>query len=446
MICYQCGSVIGAGKHCLHCGANVSLYRKIVKTSNAYYNEGLEKAKIRDLSGAAYALRKSLEYDKKNIKARNLLGLVYYEMGEIVDALGQWIISNTYQPGDENASQYIADVQEDKHFFETATSAIKKFNQALESAKNDSEDLAIIQLKNAISSYPRHIKAYQLLTLLLIKQEEYSKANKVIKKALKLDRANTAILSYSNEIKGKLGRTKHAQASLIDRTQELAKEDVIIPEYKAPSKTKQLLIGGAIAVGICLFTYFFLIKPSVDSSVKNKLNQNEISYYEQLEEKDTEITALKAELEKTKGAVEDGEVKDKIVENYETLLTAVNCYMDKDDTALIEAFGKIDASVFTEEKAVKAYGILKSYLSSDEMLGRMADQAQRVYESGDYEKCKELCQKILDSNENQVKAIYYMALAIEAQGDDSGASDYFKKIVDDFPDSEYAPYAKLRVN
>ena len=108
--------------------------------------------------------------NKNHVDARNLLGLVYYEMGEIVDALGQWIISNTYQPGDENASQYIADVQEDKHFFETATSAIKKFNQALESAKNDSEDLAIIQLKNAISSYPRYIKAYQLLTLLLIKQ------------------------------------------------------------------------------------------------------------------------------------------------------------------------------------------------------------------------------------------------------------------------------------
>ena len=52
-----------------------------------YYNLGLERAKLKDLSGAAELLKKSLHFSKYQTNARNLLGLIYYEMGETADAL-----------------------------------------------------------------------------------------------------------------------------------------------------------------------------------------------------------------------------------------------------------------------------------------------------------------------------------------------------------------------
>ena len=51
--------------------------------ANSYYNLGLEKAKVRDLSGAAQCLKKSLHFSKYQTDARNLLGLIYYENGEV---------------------------------------------------------------------------------------------------------------------------------------------------------------------------------------------------------------------------------------------------------------------------------------------------------------------------------------------------------------------------
>ena len=48
------------------------------------------------MSGAEEALKLSLKYDKMNIDARNLLGLVYYETGEIVQALSHWVVSVNY--------------------------------------------------------------------------------------------------------------------------------------------------------------------------------------------------------------------------------------------------------------------------------------------------------------------------------------------------------------
>ena len=37
---------------------------------------------MRDLSGAVIQLKKALKYNKCHKDARNILGLVYYEMGE----------------------------------------------------------------------------------------------------------------------------------------------------------------------------------------------------------------------------------------------------------------------------------------------------------------------------------------------------------------------------
>ncbi len=59
--------------------------------SNAYYNDALEKAAVRDLSGAIESLRTSLRFYKMNIDARNLLGLVYFRDGRggrSVDGVG----------------------------------------------------------------------------------------------------------------------------------------------------------------------------------------------------------------------------------------------------------------------------------------------------------------------------------------------------------------------
>ena len=66
---------------------------KILHQSNYWYNDGLRKAQIRDMSGAITSLRKSLQYNRANIDARNLLGLVYYGRGEVAEGLVEWIIS-----------------------------------------------------------------------------------------------------------------------------------------------------------------------------------------------------------------------------------------------------------------------------------------------------------------------------------------------------------------
>lgn len=93
MECYKCGCRLSEYDFCTGCGADVAFYKRIMHMSNHFYNDGLEKAAVRDLSGAIVSLRHCLKYNKNHIEARNLLGLVYYEMGEVVAALKEWVTS-----------------------------------------------------------------------------------------------------------------------------------------------------------------------------------------------------------------------------------------------------------------------------------------------------------------------------------------------------------------
>ncbi|MBQ4424981.1 MAG: hypothetical protein II882_04520 [Lachnospiraceae bacterium] len=200
MLCYQCGNPLGSGRFCLRCGADVTTYRKIVRLSNRYYNAGLEKAKVRNLTGAAEDLTLSLKINKRNIQARNLLGLVYYELGETVQALCEWVISSNYQEEDNPAAGYVAHLQENRTELEAANQGIRKFNIALDYARKDSEDLAILQLEWVVSHHPHMVKAHALLALLYMWDGKNNKADKEIKTVLKQDRGNTFCLNLAKEL------------------------------------------------------------------------------------------------------------------------------------------------------------------------------------------------------------------------------------------------------
>lgn len=149
---------------------------KILHQSNYWYNDGLRKAQIRDMSAADTSLRKSLQYNRANIDARNLLGLVYYGRGEVAEGLVEWIISKNLKPKDNLADRFIDEVQKSAKKLEQINQAVKKYNQCLIYCEQQGEDLAIIQLKKVIAAHPTFLKAYQLLALLYLHTAQYTKA------------------------------------------------------------------------------------------------------------------------------------------------------------------------------------------------------------------------------------------------------------------------------
>ena len=151
------------------------------------------------MTGAVESLRQSLKLNKNNIDARNLLGLVYYETGEVVPALSEWVISKNLKAEDNLADTYMEMVRSNPGEFENINQTIKKFNIALNYCHQESLDLAVIQLKKVLSLNSGFIKAHLLLALLYLNNGNWDRAKIEAQKALKLDTGNLHAKRYLKE-------------------------------------------------------------------------------------------------------------------------------------------------------------------------------------------------------------------------------------------------------
>ena len=209
MNCMNCGAFLADKDldYCPNCGCNVLIQKKVDYLSKFYYNQGLEKASIRDLSGAINCLKQSLTYDKRNIQARNLLGLVYFETGEVVAALSEWVISKNLKPTKNLANEYINRLQANSNKLDAINETIRKYNNALALCREGHEDMAAIQLRKILAQNSKLIKGYHLLALIQMKNHEWGKARRILRKAARIDKTNTTTLRFLREVDEQTGVT-----------------------------------------------------------------------------------------------------------------------------------------------------------------------------------------------------------------------------------------------
>ena len=87
-------------------------------------------------------------------------------------------------------------MQKNQVRLDSVNQTIKKYNQALLYCKQNSRDLAIIQLKKVLSLNPKLVSGHQLLALLYIQEGRYDLAKKSLRNAGKIDANNTVTLRY----------------------------------------------------------------------------------------------------------------------------------------------------------------------------------------------------------------------------------------------------------
>ena len=243
--------------------------------SNAYYNVGLEKAKERDLTGAVQVLKKSLRFHKYQTDARNLLGLVYHEMGEVGAALAQWIISLNLQEENNLAEGYLKALQNASGYLDMADQAAKKYNQSLHYARNDNEDLAVLLLMRMVEEMPNYVKAQQLLALLYMHHEDYTKAGRCLFQAMKVDRFSPLTQRYMTVAKAHTGKAEVEKRKLKNAFshRQMQDDDIILPpSYKENTGLQSVLnILAGLVLGVVVV--FFLVTPTIRDSIISKYKE-----------------------------------------------------------------------------------------------------------------------------------------------------------------------------
>ncbi len=456
MFCYQCGCQLSEHDFCTACGADVSLYKKIMFVSNRFYNDGLEKAGVRDLSGAVNSLRQSLKFNKNHIEARNLLGLVYFEMGEAVAALSEWVISKNLRPEKNIADDYINMIQANASRLDSINQTIKKYNQAYAYCIQDSKDLAIIQLKKVLSLNPKFVQAHQLLALLYMDGEQWERARRELRKCMEIDRNNTLTLRYLKEVEQMLApdegakkqpaRRKSEETLRYQSDNEVIIQPLNVKEPKSSSMSTLVNIGIGLLIGLAAM--YFLIVPSRVAGIRSEKDQEVRELGEQLDAKTLEIQdlgsqvdSLQAELEEKKQELEGYAGTDGTLSSMDNLLAAAADYLETEDVdATAQKLETIAGNVVLEETSEsfqKLYntllGIIGPGLAKD-----YYDEGYRLYYETDYEAALEQFTKAVFYDAENVNALYYLGNTYRRLEDYDNAAAVYDELIERFPGTDRA--------
>ena len=458
MICYQCGCSLSEHDFCTNCGADVALYKKIIYISNRFYNEGLERANVRDLTGAITSLRQSLKFNKNNVEARNLLGLVYFETGEVVAALSEWVISKNLRPKKNIADDYIDMIQTNQNRLDTINQTIKKYNQALTYCNQDSLDLAVIQLKKVLSLNPKFIRAHQLLALLYINSEEWERARRELTKCREIDTNNTATQRYLKEVEEMLVPEEGVKQSSRkkQKTDDIVKyqsgnETIIQPVNIREGKgvTSLLNLGIGVIIGIAIA--IFLILPAriqasradIDEDLRKVSEQSDAktATIDELQQQVNELTKKNGDLQQDLEAYlgTDGKLR-----SVESLLKASDAYLTNPEevTVVADYLEEIvqddtEGGDGNSESFEDLYNTLLA-LVGPSVAQAYYDDGYEAYRQENYADAILNLEKAFKYDAANGDALYNLANSYYRTGEEEKAKEAYLQVIELFPNTEKA--------
>ena len=436
--------------------------RRLEQISNGYYNLGLSLAKERNLSSALNALSISLGLNKKNTDARNLYGLIQFEMGEETKALISWVISININPINNPAQNYLQKLRNKSAYLEKSQDAISKYNKAISQIKTVNYDMARITLKQAVDIRPHFVKAMLALALLDIREGKSSEAKKLLDNVLSIDRFNTKAITYLEEMKPLTEKKdRKEKLSVIgspvkkEKTVENVNNGMPVTEiYKNYSGMFTAInVGIGLIVGACAMVFLYM--PTMKVALNNAHNKEIVEISQQLNDVNLSIETLKSENEGLNEQVNKlTEVNNTSTENmnykllqYVYFLGLIKEYNTKNYTRAAEIFSNLDVGQLTDVDNGLGISVTGTFA---EMAPKMRDEGPKLLlkvadglnRSGDFAGAIGYYDAALRISPDYVEAKYKKALAYKTMGDVDTANNLFTEIITNYPDDRFANESK----
>lgn len=353
----------------------------------------------------------------------------------------------------------LKEIKKNKTELYKANQIIKKYNQALNYAKQGNDDLAMLQLKNVVSAIPNFEDAYLLMSLLSIKAEDYEAAKESLNSILEINPENESAKEYMKEFQIEPDEKKAAkeETESKEKVKNTSKPKKIKNPFGSDSvqtssseKSPMFYMVTGLIIGVIVSVA--LIYPTVKASFNHKNSTQVEDYKEQILAKDTQ---LKANEKKIKEAEEAQEKAEKELEEYigtskkdgiyDLLLSALQQYADKNYTESADALLDIDSKKLTTKNMKKIYNDLTQKVYPNAKKG-LYNKGLNMYYTKDYKSAISYFQKVIKIDGTDVNSYYYLGRAYEDSGDTKNAIKTYNNIIKKFPGTNSARNSQNRVN
>lgn len=426
---------------CVNCDADMYISLKTRNIAVKLYNRGLFLARERKLQEAASVINKSIYFDRFNIEARNVLGLVYFELGMIADALKQWAISASYYGEKNPATIYLSRIKDNVREMERMNDAVKMYNQGLVNLKNKNDDMAVIQLKKAIELNPKLIEAKNLLAVAYMSAGNNQAAIPLIDSVRSYDITNDKAISLKESL-GPSPMVVQRYSRPPAKYENPAKTDPYIQKKVKRfggfplSEVLCVLIGAACAAA----AIYILVIPSIESGGKEDVERQlgiiesmKQSHEKALADKNAEIEALTKRNEELQNENFEIENRTLILEKQQKIMTAVSLSAAgsiRESAAIIK---DLDLSGLSDSD-ISQYNSVKETVFP-QMASTLFEEGRVAYNAQSFDEAKNAFLTGLEygmTESNAGDAYYYLGRIAENDNDLPSARLNYEKTVNEF--------------
>ena len=328
----------------------------------------------------------------------------------------------------------LEEIKKNKTELYKANQMIKKYNQALNYAKQGNDDLAMLQLKNVVAAIPNFVDAYLLMALLSIKGENYDNARTFLDTILKIDPNNESAVEYGKEFETKVVEEEPQTTEPEKKDKKKKEKKKVVSQPEEPKKKKNpfnissiqeneagkspmfYMVTG-IVIGVIVAAV--LIYPTVRASFSHKNSTQVEDYKEQILAKDTQLKASEKKVKEAKAAQKKAEdeldeyigtsKKDGV---YDLLLSALQKYSDRDYTGSADALLDIDSKKLTTKNMKAIYKDLTAKVYPSAGTG-LYSKGKNAYWAKDYKTAISYLKKAIKVSDTNRYAYDYLAKAYE---------------------------------
>ena len=332
----------------------------------------------------------------------------------------------------------LEEIKKNKTELYKANQMIKKYNQALNYAKQGNDDLAMLQLKNVVAAIPNFVDAYLLMALLSIKGESYDDARQFLDTILKIDPNNESAIEYGKEFETKVveeveetkepekkdkKKEKKKQPKTQDEPRKKRENPFSISSFQENEAGKSPMFYMVTGIVIGVIVAAVLIYPTVRASFNHKSTTQVEDYKEQLLAKDTQLKASEKKVKEAQKAQKNAEdelneyigtsKKDGV---YDSLLKALQSYSNRDYTSAADALLDIDSKKLTTKNMKSIYKDLTTKVYPYAANG-LYTKGKSAYWSKDYKTAISYLKKAIKVKDTNSYSYSYLGQAYEGAGD-----------------------------
>ena len=363
----------------------------------------------------------------------------------------------------------LEEIKKNKTELYKANQMIKKYNQALNYAKQGNDDLAMLQLKNVVGAIPNFADAYLLMALLSIKGENYDEAKQFLDTVLKIDPDNESAVEYAKEFEAKVveeepqtkepekkdkkkEKKKQVKAQTEQEPKKKRENPFSVSSFQENQSGKSPMFYMVTGIVIGVIVAAVLIYTTVRASFHHKSTTQVEDYKEQILAKDTQLKASEKKVKEAQKAQKKAEdelseyigssKKDGI---YDSLLKALQKYSDRDYTGSADALLDIDSKKLTTKNMKSIYNDLTAKVYPSAATG-LYTKGKNSYWAKDYKTAINYLKKATKISSTNSYAYSYLGQAYEASGDKKNAKKTYQELIKKFPGTSQARLAQNKID